>query len=181
MKFDELQSAWNAAETPVRSANDIQTMLSENKHPVLKSIRRQLTMELMGWSLFLLLYYSMLDGDQKPLWLNGILIFSVLMPLLHNMMGYSAVRYVVHGPTIRASLERYLSRVRLYATVSIVSRLLLMVGLLLFFVVGVSLNEKKYLLLGGIVVIFMVQLWLLYKLWMARLRKLKKGITALAG
>ncbi|WPU96174.1 hypothetical protein SNE25_11660 [Mucilaginibacter sabulilitoris] len=177
MKLDELKYAWGKIETPVKSTDDIRLMLSENRHPVLKKIRKQLTIEMIGWSVFFICYYTMFDGDQKPVWINLTLIVSVLLPLIHNLMGYRFSKYLVNGNTINESLKNYLSKVKVYATVSIICRFFFATGLLVFFTYGLSFNTKKYISLGVIILIFLIQLSILYRLWAKRLKKLENAVT----
>jgi hypothetical protein len=178
MDITELKHTWDTIRTPVKSVDDIKLMLSENRHPVLKEIRIQLTIEIIGWSVFLICYYTMFDGDRKPIWINLILIVSVLLPLVHNLMGYRFAKYLVNGTTIKESLKNYLSKVKIYAAVSIICRFLFIIGLLIFFTYGLNFNTKKYLLLTMIILLFLlIQLSVLYRLWSKRLKKLEKTMT----
>lgn len=177
MELDELKYAWDTIKTPVKSTDDIKLMLSENRHPVLKKIRKQLTIEIVGWSVFLICYYTMFDGNHKPIWINITLIVSVLLPLIHNLMGYRFAKYLVNGVTIRESLKNYLSKVKIYAIVSIICRLFFVIGLLLFFTYGISFNTQKYASLAIIILIFLIQLSLLYRVWAKRLKSLESIVT----
>jgi len=177
MEPDELKHAWDTIETPIKSTGDIKLMLSENRHPVLKKIRMQLTIEIIGWSVFLMCYYTMFDGNYKPIWVNITLIISVLLPLIHNLMGYRFAKYLVNGTTIKESLKNYLSKVKIYAVVSITCRVFFMIGLLLFFTHGLSFNTKKYISFAIIILIFLIQLFLIYRLWTKRLNNLKNAVA----
>jgi hypothetical protein len=53
MELDELRSAWSSVNAPAKSNEELQLMLKENKHPVLKGIRRQLMIELTCWFAFI--------------------------------------------------------------------------------------------------------------------------------
>ena len=177
MELNELKSTWNTVKTPTISTSEIQVMLSENKHPVLKGIRKQLTIEIIGWAIFLLCYYSMFDGNRKPLWVNILLISSVLLPVIHNLMGYRFSKFLVHGANIQESLENYLSKVKIYAIISIVSGQIYLTGLLLFFTYGLSFNASKYISLAVIIIIFLIQLVLSCTIWAKRLKNLENAIT----
>ena len=176
MELHELKSTWNTVKTPTISTSEIQVMLSENKHPVLKGIRKQLTIEIIGWTIFLLCYYSMFDGNMKPLWVNILLISSVLLPVIHNLMGYRFSKFLVHGSNIQESLKNYLAKVKIYAIISIISRQIYLTGLLLFFTYGLSFNTSKYISLAVIIVIFLIQLLLSCKIWAKRLKNLGNAI-----
>lgn len=177
MEFNEMKSTWNAVRTPTIPSTEIQAMLSENKHPVLKGIRKQLTIEIIGWCIFLSCYYTMFDANLKPLWINILLVLSILLPLIHNLMGYRLAKYLVHGANIRESLKNYLSKIKIYAIISIVSRQIYLAAFLLFFTYGLRFNTSRYVLLAVISLIFLVQLWLLSRLWAKRLKNLGNTIA----
>ncbi len=172
MELNELKSTWNTVKTPAVSIKEIQMMLSENKHPVLKDIRKQLTIEIIGWSIFLACYYTMFEGDKKPVWINILLVLSILLPITHNLMGYRFSKYLVQGTNIQESLKNYLSKVKTYAIISILSRQIYLTGLLLFFIYGISFNTNKYLALAMIILIFLIQLVISCRMWATRLKNL---------
>jgi len=180
MEFNELKSTWNTVKTPEISPTEIQKMLSENKHPVLKNIRRQLTIEIIGWCIFLVCYYTMFDGDKKPVWINILLVLSILLPIIHNLMGYRFAKYIVRGSNIQESLKNYLVKVKRYAAISIVSKQLYLIGLLLFFTYGLNFNTSKYISLIIIGLLFIVQLVFTYRIWAKRLAGLEKSINLLS-
>ena len=176
MEIDELKSVWNEASTPDKTNEEIKLMLSENRHPVLKGIRRQAAIEIAGWSVFLVCAYSVFDGVNKPLWVNILLALSVVWAILHNLMAYRFAKYLVKGNNIKTSLLNYLSNVKLYARISVTSRVLFAAGLLLFFTYNIHFNTSKYCSLAFIVLIFAAQVRLLYRLWHQRLVKLNKAV-----
>ena len=177
MELEQLRAAWNDIQTPAKTTEEILLMLKENKHPVLKGIRRQFTFEIIYLSVFLLCYYTMLDGDKKPVFINLILIACVIFPLIHSIMGYRFSKYLVNGVTIKQSIEKYLAKVKIYAVVSIVSRLSYATGLLLFLTYGLNFNTSKYYLSMAIIIIcLIIQIALLCRLWAKRLKKLKDAV-----
>ncbi|ULT25214.1 hypothetical protein KUH03_41430 [Sphingobacterium sp. E70] len=165
--------------TPEISPREIQKMLSENRHPVLKNIRKQLTIEIIGWCIFLTCYYTMFDGDRKPVWINILLVFSILLPIIHNLMGYRFAKYLVQGSNIQESLKNYLAKVKRYAAISIISKQLFLIGLLLFFTYGLSFNTNKSISLVIIGLLFIIQLLLTFRIWAKRLAGLEKSINLL--
>lgn len=178
MELDALKSAWKNIESPVKTPEEIQQMLKENNHPVLKGIRKQLLIELIVWSAFLMVYYTMFDGDQKPLLINILLVVSVGSALVHNLTGYGLSKYLVAGTSVRASLQHYLLKVKTYAVISVISRILLMAGFLLFFSYNISFNTSKYLALSIAILLFILQLILLCRIWLQRLKRLNTTLTA---
>lgn len=177
MELNELKSTWNTVKTPVISTSEIHSMLSENKHPVLKGIRKQLTLEIIGWGILVTCYYSMFDGDKKPVWINIFLVLSILLPVIHNLMGYRFSKYLVQGTNIQESLKNYLYKVKIYAIVSVISRQTYLIGLLLFFTYGLSFNNSKYISLVVIGLIFIIQLVVIVGIWAKRLKSLGNSLN----
>src|SRR5689334_397479 len=106
--MDPLKTAWqNAGANTTKSTADIKEMLRGNKHPVLKKIRTQMIVELIGFCLFGIVYYDFFDGDQKPLYANVILVVSLLLVIFHNLIGYLNTARSVKGDNLCVSLEKY--------------------------------------------------------------------------
>lgn len=172
MELDDLKSTWNRAAAPAKTTEELLFMLKENNHPVLKGIRKQLTIEVLGWSFFLGVYYTMFDGGQKPLLINLLLIAGLLFSIVHNLMGYGLAKYLETDLAVKKALAHYLLKLKVYALTSVVSRVFLWTGFILFFTYNVRFTGSKYVLLTVAVTIFAVQLVVLGRIWMMRLKKL---------
>ncbi|TJZ63197.1 hypothetical protein FAZ15_02575 [Sphingobacterium olei] len=178
MELNDIKTTWSTVESPRVSDQEIRDMASEKMHPVLSGIRKQLTIEIIAWSIFLICYYSMFDGDKKPVWINIVLVLSVLIPIIHNLLGYRIAKYPVQGTNIRESLNRYKSKVKVYAIASIITRQIYLSGFLLFFFNGVNFNPGKYISLAIIISIFLVQLFISYRIWAKRVKILGSALTS---
>ncbi|WP_460765065.1 hypothetical protein [Niabella terrae] len=177
MELNELKSIWATVNTPTISAFEIQNMLSENKHPVLKSLKKQFIIEILGWLIFIAFYYSMLDGDKKPFWVNILLVCSILLPLVHNLLGYRLSKNLVYGSSIYESLKNYQAKFKTYAFVSIISRQVYLIGLLLFLTSGIHWEYGKFLSVIFIVSFFLLQLFVMLMIWRKRLKSLERTIA----
>lgn len=181
MEFDELRSIWKAIEPLPKTDGEIRKMLKENRHPVLKGIRKQFTIEIAGWIAFLTCYYTMFDGSTKPLLINIILIIAVITPLIHNLYGYNFAKYLVDASTIKNSLEGYLHKMKIYMIRSIVSRIIFLCGLMLFFSCNIDFNTPKYFLLAAVTwLLILIQAFFLYKIWSKRIADLRKTLNGLS-
>lgn len=178
MELDQLKADWNSIAVPAKKTEEMQLMLRENRHPVLKGIRRQLTIEIVGWSVFLLCYYSMFDGQDKPWFVNLLLIASIFFAIVHNLIGYRFSKYLIKGADIKTSLENYLLKIKVYAFTSVAARIGFVAGFLLFFSYNISFNETKFYLMVVVLLGFLVQLTLLAILWNRRIRKLMAAVAA---
>lgn len=178
MEIDDLKSDWNAIQSIPKNEETLLLMLKENTHPVLKSIRKQIVIEVTAWSLFLMVYYSMFDGATKPLWINLVLITALLLPILHSFYGYHYNKYLADGSNIKVALEQLYARLKKYAFITIIARIGFICGLLLFFSYNIHFTTTKYFLLLFILVVFSIQLFVLYRIWVKRLSVLQETITA---
>ena len=177
MEFDELKAAWKATETLPKTGEEIKAMLKENRHPVLKGLRKQIKIELAGWMAFLACYYTMFDGDKKPFFVNILLLFAVITPMLHSVYGYHFTKHQPEAPNVKVYLKRYLGRMKVYAIFSILTRVLFTAGLLLFFTYNLNLNAPKYELLKIVVFsMLLIQVFFLYKIWTKRLNTLRQTL-----
>lgn len=177
--MDTLKSAWKGMQTTNTQHDALRNMLLERKHPVLKHIRAQMIIEVIAFSVLLLVYYDFFDGDRKPLYLNLLLVVSLLFAIVHSVTGYIMARRKIKGDNLAQSLTRSLSAVRRFAIVSVSSRAATAICLLLFFTAAISFNTMKYAVLGGILLIFLVQVWILVRMWRNRIRQLQASVQSL--
>lgn len=178
MNANNFKSTWKDIPTASTTPEALGKMIQENRHPVLKSIRWQLIIETIGWGAFLLVYYDFFDGDKKPLYANTLLVTAIGLMLVHNVVGYFVHRNKIAGTNISQSLQQYLSGLKHYALLSILSRVVSISAFLLFFLVTIQWTPHKYWLLTLLLVI-PVQVFLLYKVWTSRIRQISNNIASL--
>lgn len=174
MEIDDLKSDWNTVQPILKTDESLLLLLQENKHPVLKSIRKQIVIEVSSWLIFLLVYYSMFDGYSKPFWVNVVLVFSLLLPVLHSLYGYFYNKYLTDGTDIKKALERLYNRLKKYVFFSILSRIGFVGGLLFFFTYNIDFTGIKYFFLLSICFVFVFQIAVLYSIWAKRLKHIKE-------
>jgi succinate dehydrogenase hydrophobic anchor subunit len=168
MELDNLKSAYQNAGKAMLSKENIQKMIVENNNPVAKSIKKQLLIETILWAIFLAVYYNIFDGHLKsPLW-NILLVLSVIFILVHNALGFQIINHPINGETILESLKNYQNKIKNYAFVSIVTRVLAIAILLGYFISTIQFTKEKFISLGFIALIFPVQIYLLYRVWAKR-------------
>ncbi len=180
MDINQLKSTWKGMDEKVSITADLKQLLRENKHPVLKGIRLQMTIEILAWTIFLVLYYDGLDGHQKPLYANLLLVGAALFVLGHSLAGYFSAKNLVRAADLKQSLVRYLGVLKKYAFLSIASRVCVAICLLLFFITTIQFTTTKYILLAGIVSIFPIQAYLLSRIWKKRIEKIKLTLQGLS-
>lgn len=178
MEQDTLQSMWQNNDPSPRTNAEIRSMMHERTHPILKRVRRQLIIETIAYTFFLLAYYDLFDGDQKPLYVNALLVAAMLFALVHTLTGYKLAKAGIAGNDIRQALRNQLSKLKGYAFISVVSRALAAGCLLFFFTSIITFTVEKYWLLAAILVIFVIQLLLLSKVWLNRIKQIKNAMES---
>jgi hypothetical protein len=179
MELDALQAAWQNSSPAPKTNAELRSMMQERTHPILKRIRRQLIIESIAYTFFLFAFYNMFDGDQKPVYVNVLLVTAMLFALVHNITGYRLAKGGVTGIDLRAAMNGHLSKLRVYAFISVISRVLVAACLLFFFSSVITFTAKKYWLLAGIIIIFMLQVIFLSEIWWKRIRQVRQVIDNL--
>lgn len=179
--MDHLKSHWDNTFTPNKNILEIQALAEKKTSPVLKSIRKQLTIEIVGYSIFLLVYYDFFDGHKKPLFLNLLLVAAILLLLVHNAIGYTLSKRPVSGENLLDDLRKKSLQVKQYAVLSISSKILAMVGIFSFFLgAGIQWNNARYTALAAIAGIFAIQGFFLWRVWASRVKRLNTTIAELS-
>jgi predicted permease len=179
MEIEEFKKEWKNIKTPQIDLARLKDMIIEKSHPVLSGIRKQLTLELIGWSAFLIICFTGLDADQKPILTNVILIISVTLPMIFNIYGYRLSKELIEGPDISSSLQNRIYSLRRFAIVCVLLRIMLIIGVGYFFVSTINIDHSKLMLLGAGSVFLIFPLYFLVRIWTKRLRKLSDTLRLL--
>ncbi|HEY9259547.1 hypothetical protein [Chitinophaga sp.] len=179
--MDPLKAAWDNTPTPSRNTAEIAAIIDQQASPVMRGIRKQLIIELLGYTAFLVVYYDFFDGDKKPFYLNALLVISLLFLLAYNVAGYTLAKNPSMGNSLLESMQRQLQRLKRYALVSVSSRILAFAGIFTFFLAGIHWNSSKYAAIGVIILGIIVQQFFLRRIWMGRIKRLSDTIAGLKG
>ncbi|QRR01475.1 hypothetical protein [Dyadobacter sandarakinus] len=172
MNIDELKNDWKNLQ-PDNTGMKEQSMLKNGKgNSQLNAIRLRLAIEMVSYVLFLAVYYTMFDGDKKPLYANLLLVGSFLMVIIHSLTGYLAAKNIISGKNILQSMSRYHKKLKGYAMVSLLTRTVSLICLLIFFVSSIELNTTKSWMLVGLVLLVATQAYINYNIWSARIKKI---------
>jgi len=176
MENDKLKSIWNSVPTVQKSNTELTEMLKERNHPVLKAIKKQALFELVAFSIFLFCYYSMLDGTEKPLLINLLLAFAIVVNMFHHLKGYRLQQHFRASENIKDDLKSFAAKLKTYQLETIINKIVFVAGMGVFFTNGIKFTANKWLAIGIILIIFTIQLVLLNRIWMNRIRKIKATI-----
>ncbi|MGF6926056.1 hypothetical protein QFZ48_001556 [Chitinophaga sp. W2I13] len=174
--MDPLKSAWDNAPTPDR---DISAIIGKHTSPVLKDIRKQVILEAIGYSIFLIVYYDFFDGDKKPYYLNLLLVVSILCMLAQSVTGYVLARSPAVEYNLLESMRKKLHNIRKYALITIFTKILAFAGIFAFFLASIRWTQQKYLTLIPLVIIVGVQAYFQWKIWKGRIYRVKQTVEEL--
>jgi hypothetical protein len=179
MELENLKSEYQNAGKVALSKTDIQKIILENNHPVLKGIKIQLLTETVLWAIFLAVYYNIFDGHLKSSLWNVLLVVSVIFILVHNILGFQIMANPINGETILESLKKYSIKIKYYAVISIATRVFAILMLLGYFISSISLTSEKLISLSFISLVIPVQIYLLYRVWAKRKNTINKMFQSL--
>lgn len=171
--MEELKAAWQNMGAGHKSPEELKHYL--RKLPVRRSVLFQMILETAVFTLFLVFYYDAFDGDKKPLYLNLLLAGAVGFVILHNLAGIVQAVNVLKGKHLRDVLSKYVSRLKIFAVVSVASRVGMYICLLLFFTYAIEMNTFKIWLLAGVGIVFLGQMLLLVRIWLKRIKAADPG------
>jgi len=173
MNQDALKSAWQSL-PPEKSNVSLKSIIRERHRPIMHRIRKQIIIETTAFVIFLFVFNDFFDGDQKPIYANWLLGSALAFAILNNLLWYKFTRFHPIGNNISELLQARIAAMKIYAWVSIGTRMFLATSLLLFFTSVIIFNTTKYWILGGIISAFIVQMLLLIRVWTRRINHLSK-------
>lgn len=179
--MDPLKAAWDSTPTPSRNTADIAAIINKQASPVMRGIRKQLIIELLGYTAFLIGYYDFFDGDKKPFYLNALLVVSVLFLLAYNVFGYTLAKNPVPGNSLLESMQQRLQQLKRYALVAVSCRAFAMAGVFTFFLANIHWDNSKYTAVGVIVIVTLLAIFVHRSIWAGRIKRLRNTIAALKG
>lgn len=179
MENDFLKSAWKQIVVEDKSSLELKTIISQRGNSLVKKIRKQFIIETIATLAFLIVYYDFFDGDKKPLYANVLLIFAVLFTIIHNILGLKQMKLTVKGENIEESLVYRLHKMKRYALVSGILRILMACSFLAFFVSVITFTQVKYWILSCIILMFLIQISVFIKTWNGRIRRMEEIIENL--
>lgn len=185
MELNEFKEAWQRADPGNKSGvnggsksdAEIDALKSVRQHPILRRIRNQLMIEMGAWIVFAALYYTALDGEKKPVWVNALLLAAFACSIVHHAIGYSLFDSTGKDASVADSLSGYLQRIRRYSVISLLSRIGFMSGLLIFLTYGIHFTPSKYGLLAVILSVFAGQLIVVHQVWRQRIQKIETDLV----
>lgn len=176
MELNELQNSWKGIKTPRLTDQQIYTMIKQNDHPSLQKGQKQVLIESACFIIFLFLYYTMLDGNKKPFYINAILVGTVMLNIIQQLSVFALNKNIGAADNIRNTLKGYSGKLSRYYIFTIVTRLGLMAGIIIFSTYNIVWDTNKIILLALLMAVFSIQLFFFHKLWKSRIDKVREDV-----
>jgi len=174
MELNDLKTGWQNAGVALKNESDILKMTKIRHHPSLKRIRKKLLIETLLLIFVLVVYYDWFDGNKKPLYANLLMVTALLLYIANDIIGYISLVRPVRGINLKLSIEKYLGNIRRLRVFSLSVSFLYSIAFIIFFTSVIDFTrEKRFLLLGMIVILFQVMLWSA-RVWNKRIKELKQ-------
>lgn len=169
MNIDDLKSDWRRAGAEPATEKELAMMTRVRNHPTLRKLRIKFMTEIAALTAMLLLYYDGLDGAEKPLLVNVLLIISIVLYILNNALGYFRIQNPSVGGNIKEALARQAHALKRLAVLSMVSSVVYAVALLFFLTYQMVFNQRKYIILSALIV---TSILMFYYSWISWQRKI---------
>lgn len=175
MDLNELKSAWQNAGRERKSQLELQSMTKINNHPKVRQTKVKFAIEVILLVVFLAVYHDILDGASKPLWLNTMLVLSIILYIANDIIGYLTIVNLVHGYNVAKSLENLKVKLWRVLVVSLITSIGFAIALILFLTFNIQFTPSKYALLVGMILTMIIMIYISYKTWISRVRHIHKS------
>jgi hypothetical protein len=177
MDINDLKSDWQNAGKTSLNEEHLKMMTQVNQHPILKKLRLRLILEAILLSGFLLVYYDGFDGDRKPMYINILLVASVIFYIANNLLGYYFVKNPVLAHTMRLSVQNQVRVLKRLSVFSLSSSAIYATTLCIFLASSIDFTTKKYLCLAVVILAYGLLFYTSFRTWKSKIRYFEKLST----
>ncbi|MEO6284077.1 MAG: hypothetical protein ABIN80_03125 [Dyadobacter sp.] len=156
MNIDDLKSGWQNAGGQTHNEKELEMMIKIQNHPSLKKIRLKLIIEAILLTILLFVYYDGFDGAEKPFYVNALLVASAVMYVTNNLLGFFLIKNPIHAANIKLALARQVATLKKISAFSMLSSVIYGASLLLFLTSEIVFTQRKYIILAGLIVGFVL-------------------------
>ena len=175
MNLEDLKSNYqNKGKNNIESEEHLIKMTNSGNHPILKGIKRQLISESIIWLIVLIVFYDFFDGHLKSFFWNVLLTISIVLLLIHNLLGYSVIKNPIEGKNLSNSLKKYVIKIKRYSVFSVASRVAAVSIFFLYLTSNIIWNsEKIWTTLLAFALMIGFQVYFLSKIWKKRVKTIE--------
>ncbi|MFT6872940.1 MAG: RsiW-degrading membrane proteinase PrsW (M82 family) [Roseivirga sp.] len=181
MGIDDLKNTWKSAGESHRTSSELKLMTELKHNRRLKRIRRRLLIESILVLAFLTLFYTGLDGADKPLWTIVTLILSGVVYIINRLIGYHKTQNIKPDTTVYQMSQDLIKQLKRLSVTSGMSALFFGAAVILFMTIEIEFNVQKYTMLAGLIVSLFAFSFLSYNIWKKQISRLQQIIHQLSG
>jgi len=143
MELDKLKKNWQQSNVGNKNQIQLNMMTQIQQHSKFKRIKIKLIFEAILILGFVFFYNNMLDGGDKPMWVNLILIGSAVLFILSDVIGYFIIQNPIKANDLHSSIQLFCGSLKKVSIFSTLSTFLFGGSLILFMVSTIELTESK--------------------------------------
>lgn len=181
MVIDDLKNTWKSAGKSSKTTSELSLMTELNHNGRLKRIRRRLLIESIFVLAFLILFYTGLDGADKPVWTIVILVSSGVVYIINRLVGYKTTQIIKPDTDVYKMSQELIKKLERLSVSSGLSALFFGGAVILFMTIEIDFNTQKYTVLAGLIVSLFVFSFLSYSIWKKQISRLQQIIHQLSG
>ncbi|MFY0593960.1 hypothetical protein [Roseivirga sp.] len=180
MEIDDLKNTWQNSGNQHTGAEALSLMTELKNNGRLKRMRKRLIIESTLVFVFILLFYNGLDGAEKPLWTNIILVLSGLIYITNRLIGLRIVNLPNTDLDVKTMSIQLLKKLKNLSFTSCGSAFFFGGSMLLFMTINIEFTTHKYIFLGGLILGLFAFTLISYKIWNQQISRLKGLISQLS-
>lgn len=170
MNIDDLKSDWLRAGQGSLSEKELAMMTLVRNHPSLRKLRAKFMIEIVGLTALLFVFYDGLDGAEKPLAVNILLIISIVLYILNNALGYFHLQNPSISGNIREALGSQARTLKRLSVLSLTSSVVYAATLLFFLTYQTVFDQRKYVILSALIIVFILMFYYSWISWQRKIR-----------
>lgn len=181
MGIDDLKNTWKTAGESNKTPSELRLMTELKNNGRLKRVRKRLLIESVLVVIFLSIFYTGLDGADKPLWTILLLILSGVIYITNRLLGYSTTNNIRTDTGVFQMSKDLIKSLEKLSVSSGLSALFFGTSVVVFMTIDIVFDTQKYIMLAGMIVTLLIFTFLSYRLWKQQISRLRQVIHQLSG
>lgn len=179
MEIDSLKEVWKNSSRTTDVQPNLGLMTEAKNNPRLKRVKKRLLIESFATIAFTALYYTALDGNEKPLWVNLLLVISAVMYSVNRLWAYKRIHNQQLDDNTSQVYKRLVEQLKKLKVTSSLTSLFFGSSVILFLTANINFTTQKYYILIGLIVTFLILTFQSYRLWDRQVKLVQKGLKEL--
>lgn len=176
MDIEQLKNNWRSIgeSNSERQRDLIQSAVNNNSS--LKRLKYKQVIESICLFVLLWVFYGAFDGAAKPLWVNALLVLTMLLYILTRVIGVYWLHYPVKAGNLQHALENFRARLTCLTLASSVTALTFGLALIVFLSINIHFTVNKWIMLVGLMVTLVIMVYVSHRVWWNKCREINQII-----